>query len=94
MQVEMIWEDGVLRPLRPPHLNNRKVTVAVPDSDVEREAQTAASLKLQPGIYTGGIGAELNARTQGYRGRVPATAPSEDKAIWHRHLDEKYLHRG
>ena len=96
MQVEMIWENGVLRPVRPLRFKSRKVTVQVADADVEpetrpnRSAETGAT---PPETEPTGIGAELNALMKGYRGRIPAAEPEEDKAAWHQHLEEKYLNR-
>lgn len=40
-----------------------------------------------------GIGGELNAIMRGYRGRVPAAKPREDKAAWRQHLKGKHLNR-
>ncbi len=95
MQVEMIWENGVLRPVRPLRLKARKITVQVPDADVEPEAQssrTAGFSDVEVGSTQ--IGAELDALMKGYRGRIPAAEPQEDKAAWHQHLEEKHLNRG
>ncbi|EAR23495.1 hypothetical protein [Nitrococcus mobilis] len=96
MQVEMIWENGVLRPVRPLRFKRRMVTVEVADADVEAVARPQPAPSTSDAIIdtgTTGVGAELNALMKGYRGRIPAAKPREDKAAWHQHLEEKYLNR-
>lgn len=93
MQVEMIWEKGVLRPVRPLRFKRRTVMVEVADADVEPATQSEQAPARDAATDTGstGIGAELNALIKGYRGRIPAPERREDKAAWHQHLEEKYL---
>lgn len=97
MQVKMIWENGVLRPVRPLRFKRRMVTVEVADADVEVAAapeQFLDTRDITADAGSAGIGAELNALMKGYRGQIPAAEPREDKAAWHQHLEEKYLNRG
>lgn len=95
MLVKMIWENGVLRPMRPLRFKRRTVIVEVADADVEpaSASEQVPARRDTTGTVSTGIGAELNAMMKGYRGRIPAAEPGDDKSAWHQHLEEKHLDR-
>ncbi|MCO6440086.1 MAG: hypothetical protein J5I81_03145 [Nitrococcus mobilis] len=94
MYVEMVWENSVLRPVRPLRFKRRIVTVEVADADVEPAAESESEQSAVVRGAAEGIGAELNALMKSYRSRIPAADSWENKAAWHQHLAEKHLDRG
>lgn len=47
MNIQAIWENGVLRPLQPLHLKHDKVVIQVPDEEIE----SPNLFHLSPEIY-------------------------------------------
>ena len=83
MQIEAIYEDGIIRPKVPVKLKQRRVEVKViiPDDSLCKDKP------VEPGSLRGRINRILGK----YNKSRPAGTPSQDKAIWREHLARKYI---
>ena len=47
MQVEVQWENGVFRPLRPLELKQSRITITVPDEAIETNGQVSIEPEIE-----------------------------------------------
>jgi hypothetical protein len=95
MQIEAVYNDGKLE--FPPHIrfvrNRFRVLVEVPDQDVVHSQKSDAGsheqqLNLSPERQS--TRERLNRIVGPARGKIGSIQPDEVKAIWRRHLEDKY----
>ncbi len=90
MQIEMKVKDGMLQPLIPTKFKHNHVMIEIADEEiinVDGRVQDGATKKI-------GIGAKLDQILGEYRKKNKAMiSPEQDKAIWHKHLEEKHFQR-
>ncbi len=81
MQIEAIYKNGILIPLVPLKLKKKQGTVklVIPDEQVEQVPEKQSKLRER-----------INAILGEYGHPRPSRTPEEDKAVWQRHLEEKY----
>lgn len=83
MQIKAVYENGVFKPLVPLKLKNEKIqlTIVIPDELLESDHQLSTKNSLRE---------RIDAILGKYAHPRPAVTPSDDKALWHKHLEEKY----
>ncbi len=81
MQIETIFKDGVLIPLQPLKLKNKRIKIKIFVSDDEIEKAEAQKTKLRD---------RIDAILGEYAHPRPASNANHDKAVWHSHIEEKY----
>lgn len=93
MQIETIYEDGILKFGKPLKFLSRKVIMAVivPDEDIEAERDASCKMMNMLNGTGSGVAGELNRILGTYRGGGEERTAAYDKAIWRQHLVEKYL---
>jgi len=82
MRIDAIYQDGVIKPLKPLRLksDNLRVQVIIPDEDIAPE----------PISEEGSMRNKINAILGPYAHPRPAATPAEDKTAWNEHLTKKY----
>ena len=82
MQVEAVYENGVIKTKHPLQLKQKVVEVVliVPDEAIEKPQKEISPLRK-----------EINDIMGRFAQKRPYVSPEEDKAAWHEHLEEKYL---
>ncbi len=83
MLIDAIYENGTIKPLIPLKLKKKKIRmeIIIPDNLIEMEQEQG------PGSSMRG---KIDAILGQYAHPRPAVTPAEDKAVWHKHLEEKY----
>ncbi len=81
MEIEAIFENGVIRPRTPLHLKQKrvKVQVIIPDVHIDHRPTKQSSLRK-----------EINSILGKYGHSRQISTPKQDKTIWQEHLVEKY----
>jgi len=88
MQIEMKVKDGMLQPLIPTKFKHKQVMIEIADEEI---------INIDDGVQDGAtkktdIGEKLDQILGEYRKNNNAMiSPEQDKAIWHKHLEEKYF---
>ena len=85
MQVDAIYDKGHLEFVVPLRLKKNKLTVKViiPDQEIEESQQPVKGKK--------GIKTELDNILGKYRGDYEQVSATDDKQVWHQHLEDKHL---
>ena len=81
MQVEAIYEDGIIKLQVPLRLKQKrvKVQVVIPDESIDHRPEGRSALRK-----------EIHAILGTYGHSRLSTTPDLDKAAWHEHLERKY----
>ena len=81
MQIDAIYENGIIKPQVPLRLKQKrvKVQIIIPDVSIDHQPVKQSALRAQINEILGSYGHSRQAAT-----------PEQDKATWHEHLVEKY----
>ncbi|ACD95223.1 hypothetical protein [Trichlorobacter lovleyi] len=102
MQVHAIYEDGKLTFQQPVYLRAKRIEldVIIPDKYIEEEAQLQSTI-VQPTLveqqpstaHLSPTRERLDALLGKWRHHGGPSGKADYKALWHEHLEEKYIER-
>lgn len=82
MQIDAVYENGLIKPEVPLRLksNRVKVRIIVSDDYVLESGQVKSSMLRE----------KINTAMGAYRRTRPDARPQQDKAAWHKHLEQRH----